>query len=476
MGLNFTWQKGTIIFLVILIFSSFYFLFNLGKLPLIDWDEAIYADVANNTLTNGNFFTLTRFNEPWFEKPPLYIWLVMGSIKLFGVSEFSLRLPSALLGIVAVVILYFLTLELTGNEILSFFTALILLFSSPFYLFGRQSRMDIPVTAAILFSLLCLIKARKNEKWLIGFGVGIGIGILFKNVIGFLAFLPAFAYSAIYRDWKWLKKKYTWLGFGITALIISPWHIYETAVFESKFWNQYFVTQVFDRGITDMQGMTTLDYLGGLWNSYQPWAFAVAALIPFAIFSHKILPSIEKYRKEMFFGLLSMTLIFAFFAVASTKMLAYLVPIYPFAAIFISAGLYYLFESAIFSHHKIRDLLPFFLTVIVLSAFAYTSRDAFVNLPQYYFPYVYDQKTIGNYLKSQMDSNPVFLYKWQPRESMEFYSGRTIKNAEFLPSADKPGYLILVSNYVDSFLNENPSYRQASKAYVGDYLILLRLQ
>ncbi|HUX36078.1 MAG TPA: glycosyltransferase family 39 protein [Candidatus Paceibacterota bacterium] len=467
-------KKKTILLLIILLLSSFYFLFDLGKLPLIDWDEAIYADVASDTLTTGHFFTLTRFGEPWFEKPPLYIWLVMGSIKLFGVSEFSLRLPSALLGIAAVVILYLLAFELSGNETLSFLTALILLFSSPFYLFGRQSRMDIPVTAAILFSLLCIVKTRKNEKWLMGFGAGVGIGILFKSIIGFLAFLPAFAYSFVYHDWRWLKKKYTWIGFGIAALIIAPWHIYETAVFGRQFWNQYFITQVFNRGITDMQGMTTVDYLSSLWNFYQPWAFAVAVLIPFAIFSHKILPLIEKYRKEMLFGLLSTAFIFAFFAIACTKMWAYLVPVYPFAAIFISAGLYYLFESAIFSHHRIRGLLSFFITAIVLLSFMYTSRYEFVNLPRYYFPYVYDQKAIGNYLKNQADSDPVFLYKWQPNESMEFYSGRIIKIVNSPPAPDKPEYLILASGYLGAFFNENPSYRQANKVYAGNYLNLLK--
>ena len=234
-------HKRTLIFLTILLLSSFYFLYDLGNLPLFDWDEAIYADIANDTLTNGNFFTLTRFGEPWFEKPPLYIWLVMGSIKLFGTSEFAIRLPSALIGAAAIGILYLLALEMTGNGTLAVFTALTLLFSSPFYVFGRQSRMDIPVTAAILFSLLCLFKARKNEKWLMGFGAGMGVGILFKNIIGLLAFLPALAYSIVYRDWRWLKNKHAWFGFGIGAAIIAPWHIYETVLFGNQFWSVYFV-------------------------------------------------------------------------------------------------------------------------------------------------------------------------------------------------------------------------------------------
>jgi 4-amino-4-deoxy-L-arabinose transferase-like glycosyltransferase len=280
-------QKRALLFLgILLVSSSFFVLIAIGKMPLIDWDEAIYVDVARNTLVTGNWMIPTRFNQPWFEKPPLYIWLVMASIKLFGTSEFALRLPSAILMIVAILLLYLLVLELTENAALSFLTALILLFTSPFYLFGTQSRMDIPVTAAILFSVLCFVKSRVNKKWLLGIGVGIGIGILFKSVIGLLALLPIASYGIVYRDWQWLKHKYTWIGFGIGFLVILPWHLYETVLYGSQFWGQYLLKQVLQRGTSDMQGMTTLDYLNSLWSYDQPWT-VLALMLPVAFLVKK---------------------------------------------------------------------------------------------------------------------------------------------------------------------------------------------
>lgn len=461
---------------VLILASSYLILVDLGRLPLIDWDEAIYADVAKNTLATGNWLTLTRFGESWFEKPPLYIWLVMASIKTLGTSEFALRLPSAILSVAAILLLYFLVLELSGSGWLSFLTALILLFSSPFYLFGRQSRVDVPVTAAIIFSVLCFIKGKVNKKWLLGLGAGIGIGILFKSVIGLIAFLPVFAYSTVYHEWRWVKEKYMWIGFGLAALIVAPWHIYETAVFGGQFWNQYLVTQVLRRAVTDMQGMTNFDYLRSLWLFYRPWSLAAIALVPLVFLNRRQSPSANLYRRIMLFGFVSSVFIFSFFAVARTKMWVYLIPMFPFVAIFISAGLYDTFKDPILSARTSRALLSATVVIVLLLGAVITVRDTFINLPRYYFPYVYDEKIIGEYLRNRADAHPVFLYKWQLQESLEFYSGRILQAIKSLPSAAAGlSYLIINSNYLDTLYNQDLFYKPANEIYVGPYLALLRV-
>jgi 4-amino-4-deoxy-L-arabinose transferase-like glycosyltransferase len=468
-------KKVLWLFLILFVFSSFFVLIGTFKLPLIDWDEATYADIARNTLATGNFMTLTRFGGPWFEKPPLYIWMVMGSIKAFGTSEFALRLPSVLLAVAAVLLLYLIMIELTEDARLSFLTALILLFTSPFYLFGTQSRMDAPVVAAMLFSVWCFLKGRADKRWLLGVGAGIGIGILFKSIIGTLAILPILSYGIVYRDWQWLRNKYLWLGFGLGFLIILPWHLYEAVLYGGQFWGTYLFAQVLHRGATDLQGMTNADYLSSLWLDDRPWSI-LALMLPCALLIKKNAEKASEERRVILFALLSSVMIFLFFAVARTKMWAYLLPLYPFLAIFVGMSLHYVFQNAFFSPQIRRALYCSVFAVALLFGMATTLRDEFVNMPRYYYPYVFDEKVIGERLAKRGDGYPVYLYNWSAPESLEFYGGGAITSVDTPPrTAAGSAYVITISNYLDTLYHDDPSYKTAERLYVGPTLTLLKI-
>ena len=71
-------------------------LLNLGLLPLIA-DEPIRALVALELKLHGNFFVSTLQGESYFNKPPLFNWLLLGFFQLFGtVEEWVIRLPTVL--------------------------------------------------------------------------------------------------------------------------------------------------------------------------------------------------------------------------------------------------------------------------------------------------------------------------------------------------------------------------------------------
>ena len=72
-------------------------LIDLRAFGLTDLDEGFYASVAWEMCQSGDWRTPSFLGEPWFEKPPLLYWLMLGSMRLFGENEFALRLPSALM-------------------------------------------------------------------------------------------------------------------------------------------------------------------------------------------------------------------------------------------------------------------------------------------------------------------------------------------------------------------------------------------
>src|SRR6476646_9971045 len=76
--------------------ASLLLFLNLGQLGLMDRDEGSNAEAAREMVANGDWVTPQINGEPLFTKPVLIYWLISGAYRLFGVSEFSARVPSAL--------------------------------------------------------------------------------------------------------------------------------------------------------------------------------------------------------------------------------------------------------------------------------------------------------------------------------------------------------------------------------------------
>ena len=155
--------------------------------PLTDYDEATYAKVVVNTLHSGHFASLMLSGHPWFEKPPFFLWLMMGSMKIFGEHEFAFRLPAILLTLLCIWLVYLITKKLTDDVLTAVIAALVFLFSPGFYYYAREARLDSGVLAAILAALYVWLKAREQEELLLWIFPLLAIGFMFKSVIVFNA-------------------------------------------------------------------------------------------------------------------------------------------------------------------------------------------------------------------------------------------------------------------------------------------------
>ncbi len=66
----------------------------LGMVNLFDWDEVNFAECAREMLCRGDYSQVMIDYIPFWEKPPLFIWMQAISMKLFGISNFAARLPN----------------------------------------------------------------------------------------------------------------------------------------------------------------------------------------------------------------------------------------------------------------------------------------------------------------------------------------------------------------------------------------------
>ena len=103
---NISLNRNIVIQTAILLLGAVLFLPGLGSVHLFDWDEINFAESAREMIVTGDYMTVQINFEPFWEKPPLFIWMQVLSMKIFGINEFAARFPNAICGIVTMLVLF----------------------------------------------------------------------------------------------------------------------------------------------------------------------------------------------------------------------------------------------------------------------------------------------------------------------------------------------------------------------------------
>ena len=130
--------------------------------PLVDWDEATYAEVAHEAIANHSYLDFTWNGQGYVKKPPLLFWALIGSFKVLGESEFAARLPSVAAGLATLLLIY-LTGAGAAGRLAGTLAALAPL---QFYFFvargGRDCATDAPLLFFLTLAALCdIARARR---------------------------------------------------------------------------------------------------------------------------------------------------------------------------------------------------------------------------------------------------------------------------------------------------------------------------
>ena len=134
-----------ILFILIMVLAFGLRIFKLGQNPpSLYWDEASLGYNAYSIATSlhdehGEFLPLARFIAFGDYKPPGYVYAIVPWSYLFGLNEFSVRLPSMIAGFLMVVITYFLTLKLFQKVKMALLSSFILAISPWALQFSRAA-------------------------------------------------------------------------------------------------------------------------------------------------------------------------------------------------------------------------------------------------------------------------------------------------------------------------------------------------
>lgn len=243
--------------------------------------EAYVGVTAGNMLSSGDWVVPVFNGAPRLQKTPLNYWLVAACSKITGrVSDFTLRLPNALLAILSAIAIFYFVCEIL-NDSAALFSAAIWALSLGYIRYSHTGRPEITLTVFVAITMLSFYSAVKTKSrkkqicYMLISWLSFSLAMLAKGPAPLLFIFPAlFFYFAIFRRWKIIPKLLPTVGTILFLLIFLPWPIavflkYPQAV---EIWkNEFF-------------GRAAGEYAAGLKPSYYYFRVMFSCFAPFSIF------------------------------------------------------------------------------------------------------------------------------------------------------------------------------------------------
>jgi 4-amino-4-deoxy-L-arabinose transferase-like glycosyltransferase len=314
---------------------------SLGGASLWDIDEGKNAEAAREMLESDNWVLPTFNFEPRYEKPVLLYWLQAGAYQIFGVNEFAARLPSALAGILTVLLAYELGCSLFGPAT-GLLGGLILASSTATCLAARFANPDALLCTCTLATLLVFWRgyAKDGRNWFLLAGITTGIGMLAKGPVALA--LPG-AVIFLFLLWSGQLKRLLdrRIFLGLTAFVCTamPWYIWVAIDSRGKFLTTFFMRENVGRYLHPMEnhGGPFLYYLVVLLAGLAPWSVFLGVAAWFGT-GKRAIQDIEAPREKDAYRFLWcwIGIYLVFFSLAGTKLPNYILPVYAPAALLIA--------------------------------------------------------------------------------------------------------------------------------------------
>ena len=200
-------KQNYIIQLAIIVIAFLLFIPFIGNLHLFDWDEINFAESAREMIVSGNYLSVQIDYVAFYEKPPLFIWMQVLSMKIFGVNEFAARFPNSIAGIITLLVFFNIGKRLF-NQKFALIWLMVYIGSILPFLYFKSGIIDpwfnLFIFLGIYFFILYSSENTKKPFLMVFYSaVFIGLGILTKGPVALLLFgLTAFIYMILNKKYK----------------------------------------------------------------------------------------------------------------------------------------------------------------------------------------------------------------------------------------------------------------------------------
>lgn len=236
---------------------------------------------------------------PWwtsfsFHDHPLLVFFIQHIfMRFFGESTFVFRLPSALLGIASVYLLFLIGRQLFSQEV-GLFAAAILAVNTHHLFISRLGLQEVYVVFFLFFASYLFLRSLDNDTFFIWTGAALGFGFLAKYT-AFILIPIFFAYLFFFKRDAFSNKKF-WLGALLALLLFSPVIVYNIKLYQAVGHFDFQFSHVFGQNpdawqIAPGKEIGTLgdrfkEFIPALFDANSP-LFLIAAIGGIIIFTHE---------------------------------------------------------------------------------------------------------------------------------------------------------------------------------------------
>ncbi len=319
-------------------FCGIFFFFGLSYFGLVGADEPRYAQIAREMLTRHDWITPTLGGKPWLEKPVLYYWQAMVAYRIFGVSDWAARLPSACDATIMVVAVYvFLRRFRSGFHLDG---ALITASCAGVIGFARAASTDMPLAATFTIAMLAWYAwfESRSRIYLAWSYLFLGLGVLAKGPVAVVLAVLLVTLFAMPNHESRLLRQTLWIpGIVIFLAAVLPWYV-AVQIRNPEFFRVFILEHNFARFGTN------------LYHHAEPfWYYlpvALLALLPWTVFVIVAgFQGISEWRKrrdveagDSFNVFLVIWLIvpLIFFSISQSKLPGYILPAVPAGSLLVA--------------------------------------------------------------------------------------------------------------------------------------------
>lgn len=201
----------------------------LGAVHLFDWDEINFAECAREMITTHDYFSVKINYQPFWEKPPIFIWMQALSMNIFGINEFAARLPNAVCGIATLLVLFNIGRKLYDTQ---FGLVWVMVYAGSFlpHFYFKSGIIDpwfnFFIFCGIYFFVLFInyntrIKNNKVYPYLLISALFIGLAVLTKGPVAVLVLGLCFVVFLVVRRFSPIISFAQILFYGAAVILVG---------------------------------------------------------------------------------------------------------------------------------------------------------------------------------------------------------------------------------------------------------------
>jgi hypothetical protein len=223
-------------YMIIVVLAGVLFLPFLGNVHLFDWDEINFAECAREMIVRGDYLRPQVDFQPFWEKPPLFIWMQALSMKLFGVNDYAARFPNAFMGIITLLTLFYIGKRVVSEKMATWWVLIYTACWLP-HLYFKSGIIDPTFNFFIFLAFFQFYLLRfANNKILHALlaGLFLGLAVMTKGPVAILVALLCFVVYLFVNKGIWGYKIphlllvalvaaatfFSWIG---AAILVHGW-------------------------------------------------------------------------------------------------------------------------------------------------------------------------------------------------------------------------------------------------------------